>query len=169
MEPVGRVVVGIDGSEASLDALCWALKYASLSSAQVMAVISWQYPNQYGVECYGEQPDWRQITSDILHAAVAEVASRLGDLPPVEQLVRQGHPAEVLLEAADGADLLVVGSHGHGGFVGMLMGSVSKHVTAHACCPVVVVPPTSRNAGNSGHRKSRQNSLGKDRRADARS
>jgi nucleotide-binding universal stress UspA family protein len=69
------------------------------------------------------------------------VAATLGDSPdiPVETSVIEGQPAPVLLDAASDADLLVVGSHGHGRFAGMLMGSVSTHCVEHASCPVVVV------------------------------
>ena len=69
------------------------------------------------------------------------LAAVLGTEPSVriEQEVLEGHPAQLLVTAAEGADLVVVGSRGHGGFVGMLLGSVSQHVAAHAPCPVLVV------------------------------
>ena len=71
-------------------------------------------------------------------AMVAQVVAS-GEVVPVRTTVRRGHPAHVLLDAAKGADLLAVGSRGHGGFAGMLLGSVSSHVMHHATCPVVVV------------------------------
>jgi len=69
------------------------------------------------------------------------LAAVLGTDPSlrVEQEVVEGHPAQQLVVASEGADLVVVGSRGHGGFVGMLLGSVSQHVSAHAACPVLVV------------------------------
>jgi nucleotide-binding universal stress UspA family protein len=59
----------------------------------------------------------------------------------VDQSTREGHPTAVLLDAAQGADLLVLGRRGHGGAVSALLGSVSHHCIQHAECPVVVVPP----------------------------
>jgi nucleotide-binding universal stress UspA family protein len=137
MESAGRIVVGVDGSEASLDALRWALQQAQLTESGVEAVTSWQFLRQYGAEFYGEELDWEQIASSTLEAALSKVVT--GDEVEVQRRILQGHPAEVLVEASDGADLLVVGSRGHGGFVGMLLGSVSEHVIAHAFCPVLVV------------------------------
>jgi nucleotide-binding universal stress UspA family protein len=137
MESAGRIVVGVDGSEASLDALRWALQQAQLTESGVEAVTSWQFLRQYGAEFYGEELDWEQIASSTLEDALSKVVT--GDEVEVQRRILQGHPAEVLVEASDGADLLVVGSRGHGGFVGMLLGSVSEHVIAHAFCPVLVV------------------------------
>jgi len=67
-------------------------------------------------------------------------AERHADTPPVTYEAREGHPAKVLLDAVRPADMLVVGSRGHGEFVGVVLGSVSHHVVTHAACPVVVVP-----------------------------
>jgi nucleotide-binding universal stress UspA family protein len=134
---VGRIVVGVDGSAASLDAISWALRYAEVCGREVEAVTSWQYPGQYGSELYGVEQDWEAIAQKILDSALGNAASS-GPVRVTRNVV-QGHPAEVLTDASRGADLLVVGSRGHGGFTGMLLGSVSHHVTAHAHCPVVVV------------------------------
>jgi nucleotide-binding universal stress UspA family protein len=132
-----RIIVGVDGSEASLDAVRWALRQAELTGSSVEALISWQFPRQYGEEFYGEEFDWEKIATDTLRSSLAQ----LGDEAQtrIEPRVVQGHPAQALVEASAGASLLVVGSRGHGGFVGMLIGSVSEHVIAHAQCPVLVV------------------------------
>ena len=137
LETRNRIVVGVDGSEASLDAVRYAIKQAELTNSRVEAVTSWEYPRQYGAEFYGEELDWAKIAATTLEAALREVGSQ--GVVQVEQRVLQGHPAEVLVAASEGAELLVVGSRGHGGFVGMLLGSVSEHVIAHAKCPVLVV------------------------------
>ncbi len=137
MESAGRIVVGVDGSEASLDAVRWAVKQAKLTGAGVEAVTSWRFMRQYGAEFYGEELDWEQIASSTLEAALSQ--SVTNDDVEVKRRILQGHPAEVLVEVSEGADLLVVGSRGHGGFVGMLLGSVSEYVIAHALCPVLVV------------------------------
>ncbi|MFI9103033.1 universal stress protein [Streptomyces fildesensis] len=140
-----RVVVGVDGSECSKSALKWAMTYARMTDATVEAITTWQNPDTY-VYSYGWAPgliDISEIPASIrknLDAAIADVSGQFER--PVEVLARvvEGHPAEVLLEAAVGAQLLTVGSRGHGTFAGILLGSVSQHCVQHAPCPVVVVP-----------------------------
>ncbi len=134
-----RIVVGVDGSPASLDALEWAVRQASLTGAVVEAVTAWHIPATYGTGGYAveAQTDWSDMARNTQDVAVKEA---LGDeATDVVRRVAQGHPVSVLLDAAADADLLVVGSRGHGGFSGMLLGSVSEHVVAHAPCAVVVV------------------------------
>lgn len=137
-----RIVVGVDGSAASIDALRWATRQASLTGAALETVIAWQYPIPSSGYLVGVQDDWRANAKTALDHAVDHA-----DLPAALSTSRrtlEGHPAQVLVEAAAGAALLVVGSRGHGGFVGMLLGSVSEHVCSHASCPVVVVRHTKR-------------------------
>ena len=99
---------------------------------------AWRYPTIYGFA-----PDWSKMDFEAwaTRQLKTSVAATLGDSPgiPVETSTIEGQPAPVLLNAANDADLLVVGSHGHGHFAGMLMGSVSTHCVEHANCPVVVV------------------------------
>jgi nucleotide-binding universal stress UspA family protein len=133
----GLIVVGVDGSDASLDAVRWAVRQAELTGWNLEAVISWQFPNTYGAQfIVDEDPEWDVLAKNILDGALATVQGHQGE---ITHTVTQGHPAEVLTDASATADLLVVGSRGHGGFVGMLLGSVSEYVSAHAHCPVVVV------------------------------
>jgi nucleotide-binding universal stress UspA family protein len=135
-----RIVVGVDGSPASLGALEWAVRQASLTGAVVEAVTAWQFPATYGGYPVDAGTDWRANAQAIQDTAVKEA---LGDeATSLVRHVAQGHPVTVLLDAAIGAEFLVVGSRGHGGFVGMLLGSVSEHVVAHAQCAVVVVKTT---------------------------
>ena len=134
--PYSRIVVGIDGSDASIDALRWALHQAQLTNSALEAVTSWHNPMGYVAEFAAEEVHWDVVASRNLDDTLAKVEP--GDLE-IKRTVSQGHPAEVLTDASTNADLLVVGSRGHGGFVGMLLGSVSVHVSAHAHCPVVVV------------------------------
>ena len=132
-----RIVVGVDGSPASLGALTWAVRQASLTGAVVEAVTAWQFPATYGGYPIVDQIDWQQDAQTIQDIAVKEA---LGDeATSLVRRVDEGHTVRVLLDAAADADLLVVGSRGHGGFTGMLLGSVSEHVVAHAPCAVVVV------------------------------
>lgn len=138
-----RIVVGVDGSPSSRQALRWAVQQAELTGGSVDAVIAWRpLPPAAG---FGLAPlgmadisDFSQVARDILRDAVTGTVNPASPVT-VRQRVAEGHPARVLLEAADGADLLVVGSRGHGGFAGMLLGSVSQHCAHHAPCPVVII------------------------------
>jgi nucleotide-binding universal stress UspA family protein len=134
-----RIVVGVDGSESSKQALRWAIRQAELTGGSVDAVTAWHYPSSYGLAPLpGDGDDFDGDAKRVLTEALAEV-SGLAPEVQVEPLVAQGHPATVLLEAAQGADLLVVGSRGHGGFTSALVGSVSLYCVLHARCPVLVV------------------------------
>ncbi|KIQ64621.1 hypothetical protein TR51_10305 [Kitasatospora griseola] len=139
---VRRIVVGVDGSASSRRALWWAIGQARLTGAVVDAVIAWIYPTLYGWAMTAPDPQLHHTAEQVLARAVEEVA---GARPPVEirQIAVVGHAARVLLEQSRGADLLVVGSRGHGGFTGALLGSVSLHCVQHATCPVVVVRGTT--------------------------
>lgn len=134
-----RIVVGVDGSASSRAALRWATTQAERSGATLEAITCWLWPSSYGwpmpvPEGFDPAVDARHLLDDV-------VAGVGRDHPSVELTTRvvEGHPAEVLTKASDGAELLVVGSRGHGAFTGMLLGSVSDHCVAHARCPVVVV------------------------------
>lgn len=132
----GRIVVGVDGSQGSKEALRWAVAQAGLTGQTVAAYISWDYPVTYGARW--DVPDWDDHCATVIKQAVDDVLPA-GSAVTVTRTVSRGHAAEVLLDAAADASLLVVGSRGHGGFTGLLLGSVSQHVAAHAPCPVVVV------------------------------
>lgn len=130
--PNFRIVVGFDGSEGSEKALRWAAGEARLRSAK-MAVVRAFTPGEF-------------ITNDemahVIDKKVEEdVYSILGDNPgfELECLVERGRASKVLVELARGADMLVVGSRGHGGFTGLLIGSVSQQVATHTSAPVVVI------------------------------
>lgn len=135
----GRIVVGVDGSAHSREALRWALGQSGLTRQSVEAVISWRMPASWGEgAAVLAAIDWGDDARRMLQNVVADVAGPAG-ADAVTQRVVQGHPTQVLLEAAADAALLVVGSRGRGGFTGVLLGSVSQHVVARAPCPVVVV------------------------------
>ncbi|MFF9481868.1 universal stress protein [Streptomyces sp. NPDC014733] len=146
----GRIVVGVDGSESSRAALAWAVRQAELTHATVNAVTAWEYPPLYGSLGWLEAPDELRATLEL--SAGQALSDTVGSVvdprtgPRVETVVAYGTAAAVLLDAARGADLLVVGSRGRGGFSGALLGSVSRHCTAHAPCPVVVVRGTGQPA-----------------------
>ncbi|HEX9260278.1 MAG TPA: universal stress protein [Acidimicrobiales bacterium] len=139
-----RIVVGVDGSAGSQQALAFALEEACLHGATVVAVHAWQPPIVYGsgfspVPVLPADGAYEEAAKTLLADAVSTV---LKGHPgqAVDQIVLEGAAGEVLLDMAADADLLVVGSRGHGTFVGMLLGSVSQHCVHKAQCPVVVVP-----------------------------
>lgn len=138
--PFARIVVGVDGSEASVEALRQAQRLATPLGAKVLANAYWDYPQVYagyvmmGIEGFEER------AGEILDEAVR---TAFGDETPsnvITNLVR-GHPRESLIEASREADMVVVGRRGHGGFGGLLLGSVSSALVAHGHCPVLVVHP----------------------------
>ncbi len=138
-----EIVVGVDGSEGSRRALRWAYEEAREHDAKLLVVTAWMVPAPPMAPPYGSYPwegsfDFTGTARQALSTSMAEV---LGADPgvDVESAVVQGHAPLVLLEKSASADLLVVGSRGHGAFAGMLLGSVSHHVIAHAKCAVAIV------------------------------
>jgi len=131
-----RIVVGVDGSVPSKAALGWAVRQAKLTGAVVEAVIACEYPFSYGYPPVITSMDYEKLATKVVANAVAEVPHSGVE---VRSRVMVGHPAGVLLNASVGAELLVVGNRGHGGFVEALLGSVSQHCVHHATCPVVVI------------------------------
>ena len=150
---VSAVVVGVDGSPGARAALRWAIREARLRSSPVRAVHAWTFGYIGGsVEGYpywgGSIGSYTSLGVDLndLHRAAEGLLDRaLADVEDesegiqIERQVVQGPAAEVLVKAASPYDLLVVGSRGHGGFTGLMLGSVSQQCIHHAHCPVVVV------------------------------
>jgi nucleotide-binding universal stress UspA family protein len=137
------VVVGVDGSEGSLAALRWAARYGAATKTPVKAVLVWHYPTAAAVPPVGHLPEpvEKEVEGeekDTLREALAKAAPDTADAQ-IHGAIRYGHPAEALIDESGQADLLVVGRNGHGGFLGMRLGSVSQHCVNAAQCPVVVV------------------------------
>jgi nucleotide-binding universal stress UspA family protein len=137
-----HVIVGVDGSPESVEALAWAARYAAATGATISAVHAWHYPPAGPVPA-GRPPqavteEVRRHMQEALDSALTEV---YGTATPdkVDTKVAYGHPAMVLVNESEAADLLVVGNRGHGKFSGMLLGSVSIHCVTTASCPVLVV------------------------------
>lgn len=142
---VPRIVVGLDGSERSVAALRRAVVLADALGARIRLVSVWQYPSIGS----GAFPVDAQLYESWARDAVIDAKKKLwGHTPPdtVSALIRCGAPARVLIEESRDADMLVVGSRGHGGFAGLLLGSVSMAVAEHAACPVLVVHDTPTEA-----------------------
>lgn len=139
---MGWIVVGVDGSEGSLDAVRWAADEAGLRHDRLVLVHAWHVPVSLGLaDAVGPIIDW-----SFLGEAASKVVKRAHQAlhlsqVEVEELVVNDHPVPALLHASEGADLLVVGSRGLSGFSGLLLGSVSQGVLHQAPCPVTVVPP----------------------------
>jgi len=142
-----RLVAAVDGSAGSKAALRFALEDAARRSVPVVAVIAYRVPDwrgEYiGITAAVEErlrDTLRSQSEDKVRAAVDEAGRGLADaLPDVQVRAALGSPADVLVRESHGADLLVVGSRGHGGFHSMLLGSTSMQCAMHATCPVTVV------------------------------
>jgi nucleotide-binding universal stress UspA family protein len=140
------VVVGVDGSPESERALAWAARYARAVGARVQAVLAWHYPSVAGGAPPGLAP--ASVTSEVEQSRYEildkAIAAACGDNPglQIERRLVYGHPAQALIDESKAADLLVVGHRGHGGFKGMMLGSVSTHCVSHASCSVAVVRHT---------------------------
>ncbi len=139
---MSKIVVGTDGSKSADLALDWAYDEAKRRDVDLEVVHAWSYPYGYGgtrvtVE---EPPELMKLdAAKVLEASCAGVLERKGSEVTLRPRLLAGSPARVLMDEAEGADLLVVGSRGHGGFLSLLLGSTAHQVTQHAHCPVVVI------------------------------
>jgi nucleotide-binding universal stress UspA family protein len=140
---VGVVVVGIDGSEGAAYALDYAIKEAAAHGHRMRLVSAWEIPASVLTSGVASREFYEEFEKQAAKAA-REAALRVAELEPsvrCEEVVVEGQAAKALLAGAVGADLLVVGRRGHGTFREMLLGSVSRQLTVHAKCPLVLVPP----------------------------
>jgi nucleotide-binding universal stress UspA family protein len=133
-----RIVVGVDGFESSKTALRWAIHQAKLTGAVVEAVTAWHIPATTGVVAISDLPDYQDDAQSVLGEAIAEMCTTDPEVE-VWPHVTQGRAAQVLVEEAEGAELLVLGSRGHGGLAEALLGSVGQFCVHHAPCPVVIM------------------------------
>ena len=146
----GAIVVGVDSSDGAKEALRFALEEAKLRQATLRVVHAWQfgYIGVSGIE--GLSPVVGGDLSELRHTAALALDATLYEVVPhsngveIERVVVEGAPAMVLVDESRHADLLVVGSRGHGGFAGLLLGSVGQQCAHHAACPVVIVPAPTK-------------------------
>ena len=136
MNTAGRIVVGVDGFESSAAALRWAIHQAKLAGTVVEAVTAWHVPPSSGTVPAVDMPDYQDDARMILTEAIAETCTIDTDVE-VRPHVVEGRAGPVLVQAAEGADLLVVGNRGHGGLAEALLGSVGQYSVHPAPCPVV--------------------------------
>jgi nucleotide-binding universal stress UspA family protein len=152
-EQRGIVVVGVDGSAGAREALRWAAAEARLRQTGLRVVNAWTFGfagaggGGYGYPYMGGSADTlpgagfndlHQAAEALLDQEIADAGVEAEGLE-IERAVVEGGPVEALVNAVTGRDLLVVGSRGHGGFAGLLLGSVSQQCAHHAPCPVVIV------------------------------
>ncbi|MGH3978145.1 MAG: universal stress protein [Pseudonocardiaceae bacterium] len=132
------IVVGVDGSKQSKDALRWAVRHGQQVNGTVRAVAAWHHPVQFGYPRVFPDREFEQQARGWLEDAVTEVTTAFPGCE-VDPRVERGHPPRVLLDHAAEADLLVLGNKGRGAFGGMMIGSVALQCVHHASCPVVIV------------------------------
>lgn len=135
---MGRIVVGVDGSENSYQALAFAVHEAKMRGSTLHVIHSWTFPPPVPGTDGLPHADLKASAEAVLDEAI----SWLGADPGIEiqREVANELPAAALINASEGAELLVVGSRGRGGFRGLLLGSVSQQCAHHARCPIVIVP-----------------------------
>jgi nucleotide-binding universal stress UspA family protein len=133
-----RIVVGVDGFESSKAALRWAIHQARLTGAAVEAITAWHVPVGTSWIPAPDMPDYQDDAAAVLTEALNEISTVDPDVQVCPR-VAEGRAGQVLVEAADGAELLVVGSVGHAGLTEALLGSVGQYCAHNASCPVVIV------------------------------
>lgn len=136
---MGVIVVGIDGSDTSKEALRWAAKLAPALGCTVEAITAWEFPVIVTMAGGGVLPGtW--VPEDDAREALQRTVAEVNPKVETRTIVEEGHPANILLEASKHAVMVVVGSRGLGGFRGALLGSVSSAVSQHSKAPVLVIP-----------------------------
>ena len=140
-----KILVGIDGSKESLAAVRWAVEEGTHRGATVEILHVWHFVymgDPMGISAVASMGDVEQSAQLVIDEALAEIGPA-GDAVHLFGRAVEGAAAKVLLEEAANADLLVVGRRGHGGFMGLLLGSVAQQLAHHAPCPLVIVPTES--------------------------
>ena len=140
-----RIVVGVDGSEHGNAALRWAGEEAKVHNGEIVAVFAWQLPF-VGIPGAFDRQEMEQTCKAFLAGAVDAVFP----VPevPISEFVAEGDVSASLIEASRGADMLVLGSRGRGGFAGLKLGSVSQECVQHATCPVVIIKGARDSGGD---------------------
>ncbi|MBM2616329.1 universal stress protein [Actinoplanes sp. LDG1-06] len=145
------IVVGVDGSEGGRRALEWAVHEAGERGSAVQAVIAWSWDGvEFGPVLATSPQQAKEAAARLLDTEIAAMLPKYGSHIPVAAEVIEGEPAQVLGTCSRSADLLVLGSHGHGAVRHTVLGSVSEKAIRKAACPVVVIPvPVAAPAGES--------------------
>jgi nucleotide-binding universal stress UspA family protein len=134
------IVCGVDGSPAGRRGLDWALHEARRRNCRLRAVAVWSWDGPESGSVISSPAAAQHRAEEVLNRVLDEALAMLTDPPETERLAMEGRPSERLCFAALDAELLVLGSHGHGAIHDTLVGSTSRHVIRHATCPVVILP-----------------------------
>jgi nucleotide-binding universal stress UspA family protein len=138
---VGRIAVGVDGSQCSEEALRWAIEEALRCDAELILVHGWTYPYQGPKTGITEARDDMKLDAMRTLEASARLVREHAPTLRCHSIISEESPAKAIIDAAKEADMLVVGSRGHGGFAALLLGSVSRTVLQHSPVPVAVIRP----------------------------
>ncbi|MDA8197028.1 MAG: universal stress protein [Actinomycetota bacterium] len=139
-ERANRVIVGVDGSEAASAALAFAAEEAKLRGAELRILHVWGIPKAAYSGYVSQLDDYERDAQVLLEGVVKEAKESYPELN-IDSKLGEGSPANFIIEESKDAKLVVVGSRGHGGFTGLLLGSVSQQLVHHASTPVVIVHP----------------------------
>ena len=160
---MGTIVVGVDGSPGSDAALRWALDEARLRGSKLRVVHAYELPmvalSEGAVGAAGipappvvTREDVERMRTGaeeqargVVERALQRVGGKAADRPEIEVAAIAGPAAQTLIEAGRDAELLVLGSRGRGGFLGLLLGSVTQQCAHHPPCPVVILPPAEES------------------------
>lgn len=142
------IVCGVDGSAAGQRALEWAVDEAVRRGCRLRVVTAWSWDGLESIGALSSPAEAVARARGVLDAAVDRALSGVGSPPPVERVARRGVPSQELSAASADADMLVLGSHGHGAVHDQLVGSTSQRAIHQAPCPVVVVPDPRHVAKN---------------------
>lgn len=133
------VVVGVDGSPESAEALRWGIDYARKVGAELHAVLAWENTLGFGFVPSGADGLEHEAARTLAHTVEKVLADERQPTPTILQKVIRGRSTPVLVEASRGAQLLVVGDRGYGGFAGLLLGHCGENCARLASCSVVIV------------------------------
>lgn len=134
------IVCGVDCSAASERALEWALAEALRRECSLRVVTAWSGHGMEAIGAVSNVHECRKQAKDSLNTVVNKALAQLPMVPEVERLVVEDSPSHALTMASLDAELLVLGSHGHGGAYDKIVGSTSQRVLHHAVCPVMILP-----------------------------
>ncbi len=138
---VQRILVPLDFSDQAQAVLDWAAHLAQEHGARVVLLHAYHLPVEFQqLEGAYLPPDfWSNVKAEAEQSLARFAASLQERAIQVETRVREGYPASVIVDEADDADMIVIGTHGHSGLKHMLLGSIAERVVQKAPCPVLTV------------------------------